>query len=66
MEISLEQAIEIHAKVLRHSHGDSAPRRARDFAAQLARRGDHEGHVVWTKVAEVAETLPRQRPERLS
>ena len=33
MEISLEQAIEIHAKVLRHSHGDSAPRRARDFAA---------------------------------
>ncbi|MGO8738099.1 hypothetical protein [Rhodoblastus sp.] len=57
MPISLDQAIEIHAKVLRYRHGAKAPRMAREKANQLATIGDREGHAVWLKVAEIARTL---------
>ena len=58
MDMSLEQAVEIHAKMLRHIHGDKAPHDARHKAKQLAARGDAEGHKVWLMVAEAAEKLP--------
>ena len=53
MEASLDQAIIIHAKVLRVRHKDKAPDKARDQAMFLKRNGDHEGHAVWLQVAEV-------------
>jgi len=62
MEISLQQAIEIHAKALRAHRGPHAPSVARHRARQLADAGDHEGHEVWQKVAAVAETLPDWTP----
>jgi len=58
MEISLEQAIEIHAKALRAQRGSDAPGVARRKARLLADAGDQEGHGVWLKVANVAEGLP--------
>ncbi len=60
MTITLEQAIEIHAKALRYRHGLKAPRMAREKAAQLGSIGDREGLAVWIKVAEAAEALPAE------
>ncbi len=57
MEVSLDQAIEIYARAMKHWSGRQAPRKAREKAEQLAREGDHEGHLVWLKVGEVAEAL---------
>jgi hypothetical protein len=57
MEVSLEQAIEIHAKALKGTHGKWAPVKARARAAQLAASGDHEGHTVWQRVAEAANAM---------
>ena len=57
MEVSLEQAIEIHAKVLNRIHGKRASSDARRRARQLAEAGDQDGYRVWMKVGEVAEML---------
>ena len=57
MEVSLEQAIEIHAKVLNRIHGKMASSDARKKAKQLAEAGDQDGYRVWIKVGEVAEKL---------
>lgn len=51
MNVSLDQAIEMHAKALRHRRGRHAPRVAHEKAEHCAARGDHEGHTVWMRVA---------------
>jgi hypothetical protein len=57
MQISLEQAVEIHARVLTHRLSREAPARARELALDLRRVGDDEGHDVWLWVADAAERL---------
>jgi len=57
MEVTLEQAIEIHAKALKWRSGRGAPLKARKIAQELAQAGDHEGHQVWLKVGDIAEAL---------
>ncbi|MGB7972934.1 MAG: hypothetical protein WCF81_01000 [Roseiarcus sp.] len=57
MNVSLDQAIEIHAKVLRHRFGDRAPLLAYQKAENLSASGDQEGEIVWLRVAAVAKTL---------
>ncbi len=57
MDISLEQAIEIHARVLMHRLDCEAPAKARERAADLQRVGDKEGRNVWLSVADAAERL---------
>jgi hypothetical protein len=57
MDVSLEQAIEIHAKVLKFRHKHLAPRIAREHARDLKYWNDHDGHDVWLRVADVAESL---------
>ena len=66
MNISLEQAIEIHAKALRVSHGRKAEHYARDRAAACKRQEDHEGDRVWSQVAEFVIKIERdaQPPSR--
>jgi hypothetical protein len=59
MEVSLDQAIEIHAKVLKYRSGRHAARKARERAEQLALAGDLEGHLIWIRVGETVETLIR-------
>ena len=65
MNISLDQAIEIHAEVLKRRHVGQAPNRAREQATALKSKGDHEGHAVWTRVAEHAEHLLSEAKESL-
>ncbi len=57
MEVSLEQAIEIHARALNRRNGRSAPRKALEIANSYRAQGDHEGHRVWLRVGEIAEDL---------
>lgn len=57
MNISLEQAIEIHARVLMNRADTEAPAKARERAADLHRGGDEEGGKVWLSVADAAERL---------
>jgi hypothetical protein len=57
MNVSLDQAIEIHAKVLKYRWGDGAPRLARERAHHCSAAGDREGQVVWLRVAAVAQEL---------
>jgi hypothetical protein len=55
--VSLEQAIEIHAKALVSRHKHAAPVKAREHACLLKANGDHEGHDVWLRVAKAALLL---------
>ncbi len=57
MQISFEEALEIHARALTRRLGDKAPIDARQRAVDLKEAGDHEGHAVWLSVAETAERL---------
>jgi hypothetical protein len=66
MEISLEQAVEIHARVLTHRLDREAPAKARERALGLRRAGDDEGHGVWLQVAETAERLLGDKDARLA
>ena len=62
--MSLDQAIEIHAKALKHRFGKRAPLLAGEKADHCAARGDDEGYAVWLRVASVAEMLPEVRSLR--
>ena len=57
MNVSLDQAIEMHAKALTHRNGYRASGLAREKAHRCASAGDHEGHVVWSRVAATADAL---------
>ena len=61
MNISLEQAIEIHAKALRVSHGRKAEHYARERAQSCQRHGDAEGDQVWNQVAEIVVQIEREQ-----
>ena len=58
MNVSLNQAIEIHAKALKHRFGNRAALLAEEKAHHCAAQGDDEGHAVWLRVAAVAGKLP--------
>ena len=64
MNVSLTQAIEIHAKALKHRFGKRAPLLAEEKADYCAARGDDEGYAVWLRVASVAGGLPEIRSLR--
>ena len=66
MNVSLTQAIEIHARALKYRFGDRAALLAEEKAHHCAARGDDEGHAVWLRVAAVAGMLPEVRSLRLS
>ena len=64
LHVSLDQAIDIHAKALTYRYGLTAPQRARLRGRDCSANGDREGHVVWDKVAAIAEQLlTAQRPD---
>jgi hypothetical protein len=58
MNVSLDQAIEIHARALKYRYGNRAPLLAKEKAYHCAARGDDEGRDVWLRVAAIAGTLP--------
>ena len=57
MNVSLTEAIEIHAKALKHRFGKRAARLAEEKADHCAAEGDDEGYAVWRRVASIAENL---------
>jgi hypothetical protein len=59
LNVSLEQAIVIHAKVLKYRFGRHASESARAKAESCAAVNDLNGHRVWLEVAEAAESLLR-------
>jgi hypothetical protein len=58
MNVSLNQAIEIHARALKYRFGKRAGLLAKERAQHCAARGDDEGHAVWLQVAAIACKLP--------
>ena len=66
MNVSLDQAIEIHAKALKHRFGSRAALLAKEKAHHCAARGDDEGRSVWQRVAAVAGMLPEATGQRPS
>jgi hypothetical protein len=63
MNVSLDQAIEIHARALKYRFGNRAALMARERAQHCAARDDDEGRAVWQRVADVAGMLPDVRNE---
>ncbi len=57
MNVSLDQAIEMHAKALKHRNGRQAPHRARENARRCMESGDSEGQDVWLRVAATVDQL---------
>ncbi|MCC3246273.1 hypothetical protein LG047_13245 [Methylocystis sp. WRRC1] len=57
MNISLEQAIEIHARALVQRHKGKAPSNARVYADRLNGHRDCDGCAVWLGVASAAERI---------
>jgi len=57
MNVSLRQAIKIHARALKNRAGRKSPLLARARAEDLKGQGDLEGFRVWTMVGEQAELL---------
>ncbi|MGA9824056.1 MAG: hypothetical protein WBQ53_04300 [Methylocystis sp.] len=66
MDISLDEAIHIHARALKGRAGGNSPMLARLRAGDLRDKGDLEGFRVWTRVGEQAELLlaAQSRAER--
>ncbi len=62
MHISLEQAIEIHARALVRKLCERAPLNARRYAAAKQECGDASGHEVWLAVALAAERMIAAAP----
>jgi hypothetical protein len=58
MNVSLDQAIEIHAKALKYRFGKRAVLLAEEKAHHCAARGDDGGHGVWLRVAARVGMLP--------
>lgn len=57
MNITIEDAVKIHARALHHHRGALASLVARDRANELKRVGDVEGCEVWESVACQIELL---------
>jgi hypothetical protein len=66
MNVSLDQAIEIHAKALKRRFGNRAALLAEERARHCAARGDDEGRAVWLRVAAVAGMLANFRTQQPS
>jgi hypothetical protein len=58
MNLSLEQAIEIHGKALKYRRGARAGAEAAiEHAKQCKSDGDEEGFEVWVRVSKAIERL---------
>ncbi|MFY9627004.1 MAG: hypothetical protein WAK03_02475 [Methylocystis sp.] len=57
MNISLDEAINIHARALKGRAGWHSPRLAQARAQSLMDQGDLEGFSVWMRVGEQAALL---------
>jgi hypothetical protein len=59
VNVSLTEAIEIHAKALKHRFGKRAALLAEEKADHCAAEGDDEGYAVWRRVASVIKNFSK-------
>ena len=59
MDVSLEQALEIHGRALKHRKGAAGAVIAEEQAYRCKAKGDHEGFEVWLRVSETVVKLQR-------
>ena len=59
-------AVEMFARQFGARHRNGAVRRARETAAALNAKGDHEGSQMWTAVAELIDRSQRKERRVLS
>jgi hypothetical protein len=66
MTISLDQAIEIHAKSAISLGGKRAEKSTRERAEHCKIRGDADGYETWTRVADMIRSLEQSgyKPRR--
>ena len=57
MDVSLNQAIDTHARVLKYWYGEKAPQKARARALECGTLGDFDGLQAWARVARLCEAL---------
>jgi hypothetical protein len=57
MQISLDEAINIHGRALKSRLGVSAVPSSRERAARCRAKGDFEGETVWLRVVEAIQEL---------
>jgi len=55
MWITKDEAVDMYARFFAARFGAVASRVARETAAKLHLKGDSEGHVVWSRVADAVE-----------
>ncbi|MBV8565396.1 MAG: hypothetical protein JOY94_06015 [Methylobacteriaceae bacterium] len=63
MNITLDEAIRIHARASVARFGSKAKRRTQERIEQLAQAGDVEGVRVWEKVKRQIKEIERRRKE---
>jgi len=61
MWITLPEAVGIYARFFLAHHGAAASKIARATATQLMKRGDLQGHQVWSDVAREIERNDRHQ-----
>jgi hypothetical protein len=57
VNVSLNEAIEIHAQALARRYGCVASASAREHALRLKSSGDDEGHDIWVEVALTVDAI---------
>ncbi len=57
VNVSLTEAIEIHAQALARRYGCNASASAREHALRLKSSGDDEGHDIWVEVARSVDAI---------
>jgi len=61
MWITLDEAIVMYARFCTARYGDAAVEKVKATADSLRKKGDLEGHRVWTQVAEQIEKRRRTK-----
>jgi hypothetical protein len=64
VRVTLDQAIEIHAKAMKYRFGKRASFLAEEQADRCLASGDREGHGVWRRVAAMAKAICVRPPSR--
>ncbi len=64
MWITSDQAVEMFARYCRARFGPTASKKVRAKAHALRKRGDLEGHTVWSKVADEIDKRSKSRSRR--
>ena len=66
MNITLDEAIKMYARVCQARYGENASAKVKATARQLEKKGDLEGHRVWNQVARELDNALAKDSDRLN